>query len=318
MISKYQVRSLSSLQYSAISELKRHIAKGLYSLVKINCPLCDSRKYFTLFKNDRYGIENHTVICRRCSLVYTNPRLNDESLKSFYNSDLYRTIYSTENFDYTQRYNFDTTQKYDRYNYSGNESFFLFIKKYRIEYNSVCEIGAGGGWNLIPFMQDNKHCVGYEPSSSLVKLGNNYNINLIEGLVEDVEGTYDLVLLRHVLEHLPDPHEALKKTYEISNKYLLIEIPGIENKIPSLQNAHLIYYSKNTLIKMVSIAGFELIDIDIFPMNNFIIALFEKKVSVINFSYSYASEAFRVWKIYINDRIKFILSKYYRKIIKKK
>jgi len=141
MIYKYHVRSLNSVRYSAISELKRHIAKGLYSLIKINCPLCDSRKYFTLFENDRYGIQNHTVICRKCSLLYTNPRLNDESLKSFYDSDLYRAIYSPENFDYTQRYKFNASLKYDQNNYSGNESLYLFLKRFEVKYFLLSQRG---------------------------------------------------------------------------------------------------------------------------------------------------------------------------------
>lgn len=48
-------------------------------------------KYF--LKNDRYGINQQTVICKKCGLVYSSPRLTTESVRIFYESDDYRKIY---------------------------------------------------------------------------------------------------------------------------------------------------------------------------------------------------------------------------------
>lgn len=44
------------------------------------------------------------------------------------------------------------------------------------------------------------------------------------------EGTYDLVILRHVLEHLPDPIKAMTKIYAYlkPNGYAVLEFPNIE------------------------------------------------------------------------------------------
>jgi len=275
-----------------------------------DCLICSHSEFRLLYNNDRYGIPSETVLCRNCGFIYSNPRMNEQSTSKFYESDIYREIYggieseSLEN--YLQRYQYDPGKKYDINTYFVNESFFLFLKELNIAYETVCEIGAGGGWNLVPFMEDGKKTTGYEPSRILCDMGKEKGINLRRGFLEDISGDFDLVILRHVLEHFPDPLSALRKIRKHTRRYLAVEVPGIVECVPSIQNAHNMYFSLNTLQKLLSMAGFACLRIVYFKSNNFITALFEKTDQYSKFSYDCRKEIVSVSKVYNRERAIYI------------
>lgn len=255
---KYPIRNQTLEQTEAIKDFE---ASDFIEYAEVNCVNCQSSKYKILFKNDRYGIRQQTVLCRKCGLVYTNPRMTEESTEYFYGSDLYRKIYGgiSDIGQFERDYSFNKHRpKFDRY---YPELFFEFLNCHDINYESVCEIGAGGGWNLIPFQTIGKKVIGYEPSPILVQMGQKRNLNLTRGFVQDFDGKFDLVILSHVLEHFLNPLETLRGLRKITKKFLAIEVPGFIDCIPSIQNAHNFYFSSNTLQSIVSRAGFRTIDL---------------------------------------------------------
>jgi methyltransferase family protein len=288
---KYPVKNLSVSQQSKIDRFVEDIRSGEYQFFHRECPLCRKKKCKKIFSNDRYGISVQTVLCKKCGLVYINPCMDEKSSEKFYASDVYRSLYSGDlNQDkFAKRYDFNENYIFDVNYYHANECFFQFINACEIEFQTVCEIGAGGGWNLVPFNLMGKTTIGYEPGTFLVNLGKKYNINLAKGFYKDVEGEYDLVLLRHVLEHFIDPVQALIKIGKHVKKYIAIEVPGLIDRIPKIQSAHLSYFSLNTLTKVLSIADFSKVKMEYFSNNNYIIALFEKKTSE-KFDYNYKKE----------------------------
>ena len=42
----------------------------------LNCINCNSVKFKKLYSNDRHGINQQTVLCVNCGLVYSNPRMS--------------------------------------------------------------------------------------------------------------------------------------------------------------------------------------------------------------------------------------------------
>ena len=76
-----------------------HKAKQYYSSLDkklVTCPLCDfePKHQVQLLNNDRYKMGLLTVICSNCSMVFTNPRPTELSLRNFYHND-YRNFYFT-------------------------------------------------------------------------------------------------------------------------------------------------------------------------------------------------------------------------------
>ena len=308
----YPIRKLNPEQFEAIHGLKFN-DKIKFEYIK--CIICETSKYKILFKNDCYGINQHTVMCNNCGLIYLNPRMTEESAKYFYESDIYRTIYggikSLDRFksNFERNYKIDINKpNFEKY---YPELFFDFINFQDISYETVCEIGAGGGWNLLPFISIGKKVIGYEPSPLLCNLGRDTkNINMVNGFVNDVKGKYDLVILKHVLEHFHNPLSILTDLRDNINKYLFIEVPGCISIIPKIQNAHNYYFSLNTLETITSKAGFKKITIDYCRGNDYIFGLFEKSDIDVNNSYSTSDEIKRTLSIYKRNQFRFLLSQF--------
>lgn len=76
-----------------------------------------------------------------------------------------------------------------------------------------------------------------------------------------ISGRYDLILMKHVLEHFIDPVAELKRMAVNINidGQIYIEVPGVLSKIPSIQNAHNHYFSEITLESVVRQAGYSIV-----------------------------------------------------------
>jgi len=312
---KYPQVSISSEQKLAVEKFNKD---KKIKFEEINCPSCGLDKHEILFKNDRYGIKQQTVLCQNCGLAYSNPRMTEESAKYFYSSDLYRKIYVNESDveayflkkNYNQKINENTKINKPNYNKHYSQLFFDFICSLNLEYKTVCEIGAGSGANLIYFKNLKKETLGLEPSQRLSQLGINNGINMKQGFIKDIEEKYDLIILKHVFEHLHKPLENLQKLHSHINKYLFIEVPGIIERLSSIQNAHNFYFTENTLHKIITRAGFKIISSRYCKETEFIFALYEKSHEQnINFQYSYSNEVKKIRKIYRNDIIRFMITK---------
>ena len=88
-----------------------------------------------------------------------------------------------------------------------------------------------------------------------------------------------LVILKHVLEHVSDPINFLLKVRDKCKKYIYIEVPGVKNKLPSIQMAHMFYFNEDELLYLFNRSGFKVIKLITVKSNNFILALLEKDIT---------------------------------------
>lgn len=218
-----------------------------------NC-LCGSNLVSRVAKYDRYGFWHPTVICKNCGLIYNNPHMDEKVYIKFYESDFYRKIYTNQD---PLKYADDLLgSEYGKYIY--DDCLPLINKN-----SSVMEFGCGGGWNLIHFQKNGHNCVGYDYSPSLTDFGKKkYNLDLKQGNINSITGSYDLIILNHVIEHFIDLEENIKKivSYLKPDGYVYIGVPNIDNySIFQLQNAHLFYFSPRTFTYYMNKFGLELI-----------------------------------------------------------
>ena len=267
-----------------VNELQKSFIDNFNGSIKIkyeniSCPSCDTKKYFHLYDNDRYGLKHSTVLCLNCTLIYTNPRMTSASLEDFYSSGLYRNIYT----NISKEEEIDL--KYANFKYQFSKPDYKIYHEFlshdflidkQIKFSNVAEVGCGFGLNLKAFKMLGKEIFGLEPDKEILEFmkKKNLNNNIKNGFYNDLEGRFDLIFVKHVFEHLPDPRHFLRTIKKNTNKYLYIEVPGNYKALQSIQNAHTMFFSKNTLCDLVTTEGFNLEHLEISKDNGFILSLF--------------------------------------------
>lgn len=261
--SRRPYRKLTEQQWRAVEDINGRILEGKIQFESVSC-LCGNTEFQLISPVDRHGILQNTVLCIQCGLVLSNPRMTESEYASFYSSDIYRICYEGADFIETNERKFCLG--------TGEHIFDEIVQVKPItEDTSILELGAGGGWNLVPFVKAGARVVGMDYSPSLVDLGRRHGIEMIQGGVDDIRGQYDVIILNHVLEHLLEPVDALKQIgkHLAPAAIMYIGVPNIMNfGIGQLQNAHVWYFSPRTLEHYCNLAGLELLKIDVVQVHH--------------------------------------------------
>ena len=204
--------------------------------------------------------------------------MDDKSMRKFYTSD-YRNIYAGYSSS-PDRFLYEQIQRGTVvYDYTAAE---VSATKPR----TVFDIGCGAGGMLIPFVKAGWHAYGCDVGDVYLQHGRNAGLTLEHGSASVLQkrGPADLVILSHVLEHLPSPLEELRQISQLmtDDGYLYVELPGIfsihktyGDTLLFLQNAHLYHFTLATLTALLGKAGFRLIKGD-----ESIRALFQKSTVI--------------------------------------
>ena len=72
--------------------LEIYLKKKQYTFEAVNCIICNLSNFELLSEKDRYGLSMSVVICVKCGLVQTTPRMTKNTSKEFYDNE-YREIY---------------------------------------------------------------------------------------------------------------------------------------------------------------------------------------------------------------------------------
>lgn len=249
-VSGRPIAALSPDQIIAVREFNAKVQKGEIHFESVAC-LCGNRKFVYLAGYDRYGMSQSTVMCENCGLVQSNPRMTAGEYASFYSSDTYRRIYSSA--DYLEKYEARYSPQ------TGRDIYQAILKIKDIKSGvSILDIGAGGGWNLIPFRDAGASVLGIDYSPSLVELGKAHGIAMKQGAADGIQGQYDVIILNHVFEHLLDPLGTLEKikTHLNPDGIVYIAVPNFLNfPLNDLQNAHVYYFDPRTFAHYCVKAG---------------------------------------------------------------
>ena len=177
----------------------------------INCPLCQSndyRKFLTKF-------EMNLVKCRKCGLIYANPRIHESELLRRYTSSFFFDEYLPA---------FKATSKlYDLTIIRSH--FFLFLQlitKYYTTGKRLLDVGCGAGFFLKAAEEIGWEAEGVEISPIASDYAQNtVKVKVLEGKLEDLylpAEKFDLVILIETVEHLMNPLETLKEINRILKK----------------------------------------------------------------------------------------------------
>lgn len=225
---------------------------------EVNCVICEQNNNESVCKKSTLGIQLNLVLCKDCGLGYLSPRWNKER---------YLTYYS-EQYDKQYRPNLKNEKIEESVN---NQNIILerFIGN-NIEINNskaILDIGSGTGKNLLVFKRvlPEIKCYAIEPSLTSQEILLHNNIDIVSDDVdsswdEKYEGTFDIIIMRHVLEHFLNPLDVLKKVHKVlsQNGVLYIAVPNnlIEKRNKGwLRIAHTFYFNQFTLSSILNKAS---------------------------------------------------------------
>lgn len=258
---------LSEIQQDARREYLEDLGKenSPYTIESYLCECGAGEEDFeVLAEKDRYGLPVRTVICKKCGLIMTNPRMTQDSYNYFYANTfakLYRGDAGTE--DIGVRFN---TQR------ERGKRIFEFVQKYSDrKVQTVLEIGCAAGGILSAFLEQGCDVMGVDLDDAYLEYGRQKGLNLKLGHSADLlqEGKkYDLIILSHVFEHFLDIEKELLVIQELLTPegLLYIEVPGLKaldhgaykgNILACLQNAHVRIFSLETLSNVMKKYGFD-------------------------------------------------------------
>lgn len=246
----------------SLEKLENLEFRGGWNLETIDCPLCGGRNFNRLVLEQNIPI----VRCGQCSLVFANPRPNAEGLKQFY-----QDYFPPESASLWQEQMAEIFLKegLDRVNQ-------LVDGKSR----RLLDVGCGMGFFLKLMKEHGWSVDGIEPAPEAAKHAREtLGLPIFEGTIEKAvlqDGSYDLVTLWYVLEHVPNPHEIIERCSKLLKPggVLIIRVPnqnigidvcldrlGLQKYFLMNPPRHLFDWSPKTLGKMLKKYGFSVLSI---------------------------------------------------------
>ena len=229
--------------------------------VQISC-LCgaDFDDVF-LAKIDRWGLPVSVVICKECGLVRLHPRWDDDTYLNIYKRYYWTLAIGV----------FEVSKERFQLSIDRAKGFSDYLlAHYDLTGKRVLEIGCSYGAGLYALKGCGANLVGYDYDTRILDIGRKFTgLDLRGGGLPAAltDGKrYDLVILRHVFEHLLDPiteAQSLKELLHDSGQ-LFIEVPGVFNEqrmepdpIMMFDAFHTFYYSFDTLTQVMNSCGFQ-------------------------------------------------------------
>lgn len=152
------------------------------------------------------------VRCRHCQLTYLNPRPDDTHIHDYYPPE-YGCFAQCPPKGRWMRWLYAILVRLKRREWLG-----------RLPPNGVLlDFGCGNGhWlrALAPFLSEGQRLIGIDPNSAAVEQVRRHGIEAYVGDDEAIRQilppeSVDLVLLNHVIEHVPDPRRLLARLWEV-------------------------------------------------------------------------------------------------------
>lgn len=153
---------------------------------------------------------------------------------------------------------------------SLQKNYTDFIAAWLIKYipskANVLEIGCHDGYLLKKLVDAGHTCTGIEPSPYADFASDTYGLSVTKGFFEPEmykDQSFDVVVIRHVIEHVQDPVTFLRTAIKTlkNNGLIYVEVPNsmwcLENSFfPEFHVDHISYFSLNSLKFLMKEAGF--------------------------------------------------------------
>ena len=312
---------------------------------EIACNLCGSRSYRVVSRHDRHNLQEQSVICRKCGLIFINPRMSMNDYDHFYKSGFYRSLVARHDLLSHPRFCEPTRPEIV---FEKARPFGLALAK-RIKYllpkGLLMEVGSAAGGLLSVFKEElgGVPVLGIEPAEDEVEYANNHGVPSIIGLFEQIhveEYSPMTILCVQSLNHLLDPKKFFIWAHNsLSNDGRLVLVVQnfltLARKIGSIHDAtqidHVYMFTPLSLRNFIESAGFEILlfedwDTDEYTkigLSSHHMAIVAKKTEVKPFAsllfnqQSYRKTIYSITRIRFHSIFIYPMKKIYRMVRKK-
>lgn len=236
----------------------------------VPCNLCGADDFSVVIPQDPARKIHRIVRCKRCRLMYANPQeLVD--CDTFMDTNAHLT-FDPEGAD--KRY--FVKQHVQMADYERVVQVLSGLTSSR---GRLLEVGSYLGLLSDRLRKSGWDVTGMEPSRPMAEYArSHYGLSIIEGLLprpELAEGTFDAVVMLHVIEHMPDPGDSLKELRRLLRPggLLVVETPRFDSLMfkllgqreRSINNCpgHIYFFTVPTLRQVLEKAGFEVVRTDL-------------------------------------------------------
>lgn len=229
----------------------------------IPCNLCGSNDFVVLFKHGEAQI-NQIVRCKACGFMYASPLAKKPGVEEMASWDPDFDVLTMP--DMKVRYDKERLQIRD-YRNSRQEMENIYPRKGRL-----LEIGSSFGYGLKAWHDCGWDVVGVEPWGygaryAKEKLGLTVHADILKNVGFEKE-SFDVIVMLHVIEHVPDPFAELQEIFRILKPggRFICETPTYDSLVFKLLgrrerslscDGHIFFFTVETLRSMGHKAGFD-------------------------------------------------------------
>jgi SAM-dependent methyltransferase len=242
----------------------KHIQKtdDGYTREEVMCNICKVNDEAFL-----YYAPERIVRCRRCGLLYCNPRLDTESLEKIYSKDYFVIEGDSVGVDYKAYANYIKEEPVIIRSMSKRmKKVALFAP----QKGHLLDIGCATGFSLIAAQECGWEAEGIECSKFCVDYARSRKLSVHQGSLRNYTGreeSMDAITMWDYLEHSPDPLGDLTICHSLLKPggAIVLSIPNVDSwsyfllrkKWIGFKNIeHLYFFSRTTLEKLARQAGF--------------------------------------------------------------
>ena len=198
--------------------------------------------------------------CLACELAWTAPEPSEKQLNEAYGESYYTSLETKFN---------PVIEWWTRFSASRRAQKLLKLQGSENKNLSILDIGCGRGVLLNGFRDLGHRVLGIERAGSGFESLPDIETQSLQELITAGK-KFDIIVLWHVLEHLPEPLRTLQEVGQLlnDNGSLFVEVPNFGGLQSRLFGAnwfhldvprHLYHFTPTSLATMVTMAGFSIV-----------------------------------------------------------
>lgn len=222
------------------------------------CPICNNTSYDLIrkYRSNKPIFNNLNVVqCNVCEMVFTDPMPTEDVLRE-YNASYFMTAHGGIPQDIESQSFFSGIAGL-RMKHVEN---YLYTNQLSVK--NILEIGPGTGIFAKKWLNtnlDNKYYAVETDTSCYMSLEETGVIITKSKEVKKLGKEFDLVIMSHVLEHVPDPVGFLTSSTEFLKEdgVVFIEVPCNDWQHKPEDEPHLLFFHKKPMMQLMMSLGFK-------------------------------------------------------------